>query len=111
MSSETNKEQDLEWLPWRFFANPAFPLWFRAVVLFGLPWVWLAGVAAAIWLVWHYTDLVAAVDIVLLAQIFAVGLIAVARRKLELKELLVFILILGSPLPLFLFGAWLFGGY
>jgi hypothetical protein len=99
----------------RFFGNPAIPQRFKAVVFavyfFGLPLVFLAGGVATIWLVSHFTDVFTAVYIGILAQIFAAGLIGVARRKLELKELLLFFLILGCPLPLFLFAAWLFRGY
>jgi hypothetical protein len=83
-------------------------------VVFCLP---LAGVVAAVWLVWlvaHYTDPVAAVYIVVLPLFFAVGLVAVARRKLELKVLLVVILLLSLPplvLPVIAGVVWLIRGY
>jgi hypothetical protein len=94
----------------RFFGSPAIlPWWFKPVFFFGLPWVFF--VVVAFWLVLHFTDPFTAVYIVFIAQAFAVGLVAVIRRKLELKELLLGTLILGWPLLLFVIAGvlWLAG--
>jgi hypothetical protein len=98
-------------LPLRsFFENPAIPRLFKAIFLFGLPFVLLGGIAGAIWLVSILTNVLTAayIGIVLLSLI-----ITFAFGKIDQKTFLIALCILGWPFPPIAFAGvvWLIRSY
>jgi hypothetical protein len=97
-----------------FFTNPTISPVFKTIVLFGSPFVLLAAVIAAIWLLSYFTNGVSATVIVLGELPLAGAIVAFVFRKIELKVFLGALLIFGliTNLQAIIGGVvWLIRGY